>query len=1141
MSKLTDEQAVAAAARGKAVLVSAAAGSGKTTVLTERVAALCLDGPDPVDIDRLLVVTFTEKAALEMRQRIGNRLRDRADAGDERAIAQLRRLPDAQISTIHAFGYALLREEWERAGRDPELELLDERAATLVRLRALDIALDRSYAATQGMAELVAHFGGMGEDDALREALLEASSFLDALPDSTAALRSMLDAASSREHFGQMLSLLQEDSRRTLRQAASLMRQAAHVARTTGDEDLAQGLLGDVQRLLEAALPRTEDWDDHRLRIGAEEVFPTVKGITKCIRASQLREGAKRRVKTLAAWLLAASEDVLWQRQVETLPRLALFFAVLEEFRETYRQEKLRLRALDFSDLEQEAHRLLLQPDGAVAERLRRRYREVLVDEFQDVSPLQDAIVAAVAGEAERSDLFTVGDPKQSIYAFRHAAPWIFLGRQTACTALGTSFPLRENFRCRPEIVAVVNHLFRQLMHDEDSPRYDDAAMLVAGRGSDTLSAHKEQVRLVLIGAGDGEEDVLGPEDAQAGEDDEPQAAAAEVEGSAAQEATWIAREIARLVASGHPVYDREEERIRPIAYRDCAVLLRGLSSVAADYANAFEAAGVPAEVQRSTGYMGSLEVQTMLGLLRAIELPQRDRDLAITLRAPFFGVSARRLREMRDAAAEGSLFSGLEAVALGDPALQAVRLRLLSWRHAALAKPLAEFVPWLLEETRYRAFVAGLPRSARRLRDLDDFEARALRFRGGLGLFLREFEELGRRQIDEAPPPTGVEDAVSVLTIHRSKGLEWPVVFVAGLHRSMKGADGSPTLRWHLRHKIGPAWVEIARGVRRETAAMRAIRAEAQVEGRREEVRLLYVALTRARDRLYLTAVSRKEDPVPGMDEDRFLAARSQLDWIWPCLLNAGGLPVSILRAPSPLGAPRARLVGDFADVLPDATALDYLGQLPIGADGLPPLLPARISATDLAGAAEGSFAAALRRRRSGGAMQPELDADGGRTKGTLTHLFLQHLDYGQSAAALPEQLAALIERGLLPAQARSTVDVAAVERFLQTALAQRLRSAPRLEREVSFSLLVDAAGRPAPHGDILLQGKIDLLLRDAAGWLVLDFKTDHIAPQETMQAAQAYEGQVAVYRAAVRAIAGASEVSAILVFLQPGVLVPV
>ncbi len=1144
MPELTQEQAAAAGRRGGAVLVSAAAGSGKTTVLTERVMALCLDGPDPVDLDRLLVVTFTEKAALEMRERIGRRLKERADSGEERARVQLRLLPLAQISTIHAFGHALVLEEWERTGRDPELELMDERAAAILRLRALDEALARAYAREAAMADLVAYFGGMGEDEGLRSALLEAARFLDALPDGAAALREMVDAGANEAHLDEMLALLALESGRVLRQAASLLRQAASAALQEGLSDLAQGLAEEAERLLEAAqATEGEDWEDHRLRVAAQATFAKLSGIGKCKRAGSLRERARRKVKGLADWLEGSPRDLLWQRQMETLPRLRLFARVLEGFLVAYRDLKRDRRALDFGDLEQEAYRLLLAPDGVVAARLRHRYREVLVDEFQDVSPLQDAIVRAIAGEDGGSDLFVVGDPKQSIYGFRHAAPWIFRAREEGCAAQGSSLPLRENFRCRPEIVSVVNHLFRALMRDADSPPYDDSAALVAGRPRETVAEGPEEVRLVLIGDG---EEAPAWEDGRDEEEtqEEPEEELGAVAGAAAQEATWIAREIARLVAQRYPVYDREEGRVRPIAYRDCAVLLRSLQRVAGEFAGAFEAAGVPAEVQRSTGYMASLEVQTMLGLLRAIELPQRDRDLAIALRAPFFGVSARVLRAMHDAKGEGNLFDGLRALSRRDGTLRAILEQIVAWRAAALAKPLAEFVPWLLEQTRYRSYVAARPGSTRRLRDLDDFASRALRFgargAGGLALFLREFEELGRRQIDEAPPPAGIDDAVSVLTIHRSKGLEWPVVFVAGLHRGMQSSEGSPSLRWHLRHRVGAAWVDLAQGVRRETAAMRAIRAEALAERRREEVRLLYVALTRARDRLYLTARRRSPEPVPGMDEDRFLGARSPLDWLWPCLLDAKGLPVRVVHAPAPPGAPQAELAWDPLAVPPDAAALAYLQTLPSQVEPPAQLLPARLSATDLADAAAGTFAAALRRRHRPQALQPELDPQQGRTRGTLTHLFLQHLDYARPAAELRPQRDALIARGLLPEAARSALDLESVERFLATPLAGRLRSAARLERELAFSLLVDEEGRPAQRGEILLQGKIDLLLQDAEGWLVVDFKTDHVTEAEAVEAAKAYAGQVAVYRAAVQAIVGAQEVKAVLAFLAPGAIIP-
>ncbi len=1125
MSRLTTEQEAACGFAAGSVLVSAAAGAGKTTTLSARVVRRCLSAEDPIDIDRFLLVTFTEKAALEMRLRIASDLSRQALAGDGRAQAQLERLPLAHISTIHGFCLRLLRDAWQAAGFDPEAALMDERQAEIMRRHALDVTLGAAYAARPGMQKLVAYFGGMGEDEGLREALLKTLRFLDTLPDPAGFLTAALRRHAGEEEFRAALRLVMADDLRRVEEAARLLREAAEAARAAeGDSPYALALDSEAATREAAAGQGSHDWSSHAALLRDLAVFAALAGNSAPQRAAsrRLREQAKGQLSRLAAGLARIDERELLKHVQATQAILADLVQLLLAAMDDYRQRKRERQVLDFADLELEAYRLLQDRGAAVAEGLRERFAEVLVDEFQDVNPLQAAIVSEVSRLGHGGNLFAVGDVKQSIYGFRHAAPGIFLERQAEAARRDAALHLSQNFRSRPEIIDVVNAVFRQLMQEEDAPRYDGSAELRAGRSAETLPPDPDpRVRFVFVGASE-----------SAGDADDLT--------SLGREADWIAAEIRRLVAEGHPVWDATAEAVRPARYSDCAVLLRGLQGAAATFDDIFALRGVPAAIQRSEGYLGGQELQTLVALLRAVELPDRDWDLLVTLRAPWFGLSLGEVLRIREAAPGGSLWQGLGRAAQREERFRAVLGRIEIWREWSLAMPLDRLVAGLLADTGYQGHVAGLPRGAQRRRDvlafLESAEAFARQGGGGVGAFLATFEELSRQHLDLAPPDVDMGDAVRVTSIHRSKGLEFPIVFVAGLGRRIGGRQERDRIRLHRRLGMAAAYPDEDGGLH-PTVFWQAIDAEERQEGLHEEIRLLYVAMTRARDRLYLTGCGEPGDVWPPLDAAGLRAARRPLDWLGAPLATEG-LPVvwQTVQAGEAddlsLGALETAAASSF-DASRAAAAFAALPDLSLEPRDSPPL---RLSASSLAEAGQGYGAILRSRRERRGSLAPAA----ARAAGIHTHRLLELIDLRDPPGDPVAAVAELIARGALPAAAAQAIDLAAVGRFLASPTAARIRAARRIERELAFSVLADGQGRPHPSGGTVLQGKIDLLLEDEQGWLIVDFKTDHVAPHEVAEAAKAYRGQIDAYRRALHAIAGI-EAQALLYFLAPGVAVPV
>ena len=1118
MAHLTPEQEAACAFAAGSVLVAAAAGAGKTTTLSERVVRRCLLGPDPVDIDRLLLVTFTEKAALEMRQRIGLELARRALAGETRAQAQLERLPTAHISTIHGFCLRLLREEWRTAGLDPDTAMLDERQAEILRRRALDATLDAAYQRLPGMADLVAYFGGMGEDQNLRDAMLDSLRFLDTLPDPNGFLREAAERQERPEEFRARLQEVMADDLRQVEEAVSLLRRAAVAARAAeGPSPYALALEREAAERSLAARDLL-DWPTHCRRIAGLAEFGTLSGNSAPQRAAsrKLREAAKRRLERLAAGLCALGEEELWRREQATQATLRDYASLLAAAMADYRRLKRQRQVLDFADLEQEAYRLLRH--GGVAEALRQRFCEVLVDEFQDVNPLQAAIVDLVSRLGEGGNLFAVGDVKQSIYGFRHAAPTIFLEREAEARGRGAALYLRENFRSRPEILEVANAVFRQLMQEEASPVYDEQAELRAARSADTLPPDPDpRVRFVFA---------AGPEGEGAGDADELSAQE--------READFVAREIRRLVASGHPIWDAGRGEVRAVRYADCAVLLRSLQGAAA-YDDMFALHGVPATIQRNSGYLGGQELRTLVALLGTVELPERDWDLLVTLRAPWFGFSVDELWRVRQAASGKTLWQGLNALAADDRRMGRAVERIERWRQWSLAMPLDRLVGRLIADTEYAAHVAGLPRGAQRRRDIAAFQEAAERFAaqagGGIGPFLAMFEERTSQELDQAPPDVELGDTVRVTSIHRSKGLEFPVVFVAGLGRNLRGGRQKPRLRLHRRLGMAAAYADGEGGLH-PTVGWRAIEAAERRADLHEEIRLLYVAMTRARDRLYLTSHGEPGAVAGPLDPALLRTARSPVGWLEPPL-SAPDLPVlwQVVRERGEQGEAAFESAA-AAEAFDAAAVRAAFRALPERRLEPPEPLPLRLSASSLAEGERG-YGAILRRRRG---RQGGQGAGTARVAGVLTHRLLELINLRHPPSDLQAELRGLIARGALPQAAAQAIDLQAVGRFLASPTAARILGARRLEREIAFSVLADPSGRPDAAGETVLQGKIDLLLEDADGWLIVDFKTDHVAAAQVAEAARAYAGQVEAYRQALRAIAGV-EADALLYFLAPGV----
>ncbi|GAW91170.1 helicase-exonuclease AddAB subunit AddA [Calderihabitans maritimus] len=940
----TEPQWEAIVTRGTNLLVSAAAGAGKTAVLVERIIHL-ITGPDPVEINRLLVVTFTEAAAAEMRQRIGKALEEALERDPDNAYLRRQRalLNQASISTIHSFCLEVIRRYYYRLDLDPAFRVADENEAALLRLETVDDLFEELYASRdEEFLTLVEHYGGNRNDENLKNIVLDLYQFTCAQPWPWEKLREAVAAfkveeATPMENLpwtGAVLEYIAME----LERMEFLLRQALELCSYPGGpEAYRENLEQDLQMVGRlAAYCREGSWEQLRSnwlgisfsklkRIKKEEVDEALADKVK-----SLRQTVKDKLKELGDTYFQREPEALLQDINRLGPLMEGLVNLVYRFSQAYSRSKQARGLLDFADLEHYCLKLLLDPEAGpgelvaspIARELQEQYEEVLVDEYQDVNAVQDAILNLVSRQdGNRSNLFMVGDVKQSIYRFRLAEPGMFLRKYRDYSdseqQAGRRIDLNANFRSRREIVDGVNFLFRQIL----TPRvgemaYDSAAELVCMADYPEVTEENcapsvaGPVELHLV-ARENETESSYTEDYNETVEGEEEYSSRELE-ALEREAHVIARRIKEMV-QGTPekpgpafsVWDKAEKKYRPLKYRDIVILLRSTRHRANVFLEALSQWGIPAYADLGTGYFSSPEVETVMSLLRIIDNPRQDIHLAAVLRSPLFGFTAEELARIRLYDRRGDFYAAVLAAARdsgSEPLRSKLRdflAKLERWRTTARRSPLGELIWQIYRETGYPDFAGGLPGGAQRRANLLALYERARQFdsfaRQGLFRFLRFVERLRRSEGDlgTARALGENEDVVRIMSIHKSKGLEFPVVFVADLGRQFNWRDLQGDLLFHPGLGLGPKVVDPQAGIKYPSLAYLAVRERCRLESLAEELRILYVALTRARERLVLVGsarelekccrqwcgmVSRLEWPLP----DGYLAAaRTYLDWI--------------------------------------------------------------------------------------------------------------------------------------------------------------------------------------------------------------------------------------------------------------------
>ncbi len=1144
--KLTKEQNQAVIDRGGRLLVSAAAGSGKTKVLVERLLRYLTDGQNPGNLDEFLIITYTKAAASELRGKIAAALAERiaAEPENRHLQRQMQRLYLTKISTVHGFCSDILREYAYLLDIPADFRVADENECREIRDTVLSDLLDRAYENGGNDPDFLAFVDtqGLGRDDRLvPELILKVYDSARCHLDPNGWLESCLAASDAGDStdVGQTVwgQYLIRQLMEYLDCQIRVMSQCADRAgETPGMEKAAINLNDTLFQLRELRASATweavvarKDIDYGRLTFSKK--CPDME-LAERIKAARnaCKKGLERQLRPFTD----PSSQVLADLR-QSAAGVRGIVALVRQFDKEYARAKASRRCLDFGDLEHRMLDLLLgrKRSGATAAaaEVAARYREIMVDEYQDSNEVQDAIFTVLT--EKRGNCFMVGDVKQSIYQFRLADPGIFLAKYSAYAPADQAAPgegrkilLSSNFRSGGEVIEAVNQVFSACMSPKvGGLHYGEAEMLREGIAHEPLPEPGVELHMVEIR-----------------------------EDSYAEEAAYTAQEIQNMLALGAKV--RRDGTLQPVTPDDIVILLRSPGSVGSYFQRALEARGIRCASGGGNDLLQTQEIGTLRSLLQTVYNPRQDIPLISTLASPVFGFTADDLAAMRSGRREGSVYDAL--LASDSPKAGEFLQILETLRAQARMHTLTELLEACFRLTRMDSVYAAMAGGETKNANLQAFYQLAADYEAGnhrdLGQFLEHLDAMEEKGLISAGGSSA--GCVTIMSIHKSKGLEFPVVFLCGLSREFNRESLRAQILCDKELGLGLSVADTGNRVRYPSVAKRAIAAKMGEESVSEEMRVLYVAMTRARDRLIMTYASRNpqselKDIALRMDFDggELLCREAVCPGEWVllaamqrteagALFALGGRPdhvevrdipwkICIAQAPESESAapapetPASAMPENGEKLLQAGLSFRYAHLAATQA-------PSKQTATGRKGRYKDEEAAEDTRqvRRTEKFRKPAFgtSAPEGREYGSAMHAALQYIRYSAcgSREAVEQEIQRLVEEHFLTQEQGRMVDCGGIAAFFATDIGNKLRRGAPHIREFKFSILDDGRGygEGLQGEQVLLQGVVDCALIEPDGITVVDFKTDHVT-EDTLPALVArYRPQVETYGEALSCI---------------------
>ena len=1148
--KLTPQQATAVSDRGGKLLVSAAAGSGKTKVLVDRLMSYLTDSREPADLDDFLIITYTKAAAAELRGKIAAKLAERiAQEPENRHLQQqVQRLYLAKISTVHSFCADLLREHAYRLDIAPDFRVGDENECRELREAAMARVLEQAYeqSADDINFRTFVDTQGFGRDDRLVPQIIEkvynsarchmdVDGWLERCLEN-GQMGELTDAGQTvwgRYLIGHLKEYLQL-------QIISMERCAA-AAEEVPEFGKVAALLSDTVWQLKQ-LQNCETWNEivSRKRIDFGRLtFPKKHDAPELVeQIKAVRSGCKDGLDKMLRGFTDLSEQIAGDME-QVMGATRGLIDLVRRFDREYDRMKRRRRVLDFGDLEHRTLDLLLgkQRGGPtkLAQEVGLRFREVLVDEYQDSNAVQDAIFAALT--CQRQNCFMVGDVKQSIYQFRLADPGIFLEKYGIYGNAGEVEPgqgrkvmLSSNFRSGGAVLSAVNDVFRQCMSPSVGGLYygDEEAL---NEGVPHIPLGEPEVELHAI----------------------------EVrEDTYEEEAAYVARRCQELLDGRHMV--RQGDGLRPIVADDIVILLRSPGSVGRHFVSALERVGVRCTSGGGQDLLKTGEIMSLRSLLQTIQNPRQDIPLISALASPVFGFTADDLAAIRGTRRRGSFYDALKRSR--DEKSCSFVCTLTGLRDKAGMNTLAQLLEEIFAKTHLDSIYAAMPDGLRRAENLRSFYQFAVDFeasgRRDLGQFLEHLELMEEKGLITAGEQSSA-GCVTLMSIHRSKGLEFPVVFLCGLARKFNKEDLRAQVLCDRELGLGLSVLDEGNRVRYPTIARRAIAAKTGSESLSEELRVLYVAMTRARDRLIMTYADQRLEAT--LQE---LALRLELcppelltrdvncpgEWVLQSAFTRAEAGKLFARSSRPkelrvsehpwlIVVDQAEVsavseVRPTAEAQPQTMPEDLLARMEANLSFRYPhqaatVMPSKQTATQLKGREKDEEAAqnsGVQRSFRRNWRKPSFCAarSAGREYGNAIHKVMQYIRYKACVdlQGVERELDRLTEQGFITYEQAEAVSAQTIFRFFDSELGAKLRAGGNVLREFKFSILDDAGhyAQGLTDEQVLLQGVVDCALIEEDGIIIVDFKTDHVADETMATVVERYRPQVDAYANALSRI---------------------
>lgn len=1194
MVNWTKGQAEAIYTDGSDMLVAAAAGSGKTAVLVERIIQKLINKENPVDIDKLLVVTFTNAAAQEMRNRVGLALEQALaeDSSSNHLKKQLSLLQRASISTLHSFCLDVIRQYAYLLDIDPAFRIANEMEIDLIKQEVIDDLFETWYGAEaeeqQGFFSVVDRFSSDRSDVEVERLILDLYTFAMQNPWPERWLDQLVETYEVPEDWDEaQLDWLTIIKQEIVNQLEAVKQEIELAHRLTlevdGPSQYTEAIEADQVNLTEA-FRYIDSWNDLQAFMSASSFVTLSRKKTDCDaekkdKVKSLRDSYKKRWNGMKDGWFTRNLTSHIEDMREFAPIIKQLTVLVKEFKVRFSEQKKEKAIVDFSDFEHFCLQLLVDESSTlnnpkpsnVAYHFQNQFSELLVDEYQDTNLVQETILTLISDQIGPGNMFMVGDVKQSIYRFRHAEPTLFIEKYKRYAQEGNTgkrIDLSSNFRSREHVLIGANYIFRQILDETlGEINYDANAELIYGNKMYDSYDFTEPYPELLIIDREAEEE---KEDISEQEENYQDLEKAQLEARAYAEKikTWIGKK------EGVPplqVFDKATQGQRDLQYRDVVILMRSMPW-APTIVDELKKQGIPVYAELSTGYFEAIEVKVMISLLKVIDNPRQDIPLAAVLKSPIVGLNEDDLASIRLADKYHSFYDALRKFKQQSTSDAAIKvghfLTLLNqFRMASRQGALSDLIWSIYRETGYYDFVGGMPGGRQRqanLRALYDrargYETTSFR---GLFRFLRFIERMEERGDDlgSARALSEQEDVVRIMTIHKSKGLEFPVVILGAMDKQFNLMDLKQKYLLHKDLGFASKYIDPVKRITYPTLFYHALTQEKLRELLAEEMRVLYVALTRAKEKLVMVgnvaSFEKKQQKWQKIiDHSEWVLpahfrsdSRSYLDWVGPALLRHRDNAVLRVEDVDGAGLHEVKndpskwqvsiVHGSSLTNLEETTAetnlhlrenIENWQPVPVKDEALDKAVADRLSYqypfTEAAKSRAKQSVTEIKRQRE---LKDDYSSDQlvqsfkapivkrpnfmqkkktitSAERGTAMHTVMQHLPMKKPLQRLEiaEHLEVLIEKEVITKQEAEIIDVKAIEQFYMTDIAATMMNSADFYREVPFSLALPASKVYATWAseteeNVLIQGVIDCLIPKDDGWIILDYKTDAINEEDS------------------------------------------